>query len=96
MRRLHALQKDIPKSKTFTLDRGESIFVAMWLDFESIVLSKIVSSFTEPQHYIIRLYNDIVYYFTALFFYQTSFLKEKNYVQLHAKLQHVAFSRQLA
>ena len=37
---------------------------AIWSDFETIVLSEITSSFTEPQQdattCILRLYNDIV------------------------------------
>ena len=101
-RRIHALQKDIPKSKKFTLDRGESMSAAIWSDFESIVLPEIVSSFTEPQQdaTILRLYNDIVYYSTApfcIFFLPDNVtFREKNYAQLHAKLQHVACSRHLA
>ena len=99
-RRIHALQKDIPKSKKFALDRGESMSAAIWSDFESIVLSEIVSSFTEPQQdaTILRLYNDIVYYSTApfcIFFLPDNVtFREKNYAQLYAKLQHVASSRQ--
>ena len=61
-RRIHALQKDIPKSKKFALDRGESMSAAIWSDFESTVLAEIVSSFSEPQHdaTILQLYNDII------------------------------------
>ena len=81
-------------------DCGESMSAAIWSDFESIVLSEIVSSFPEPQQHatILRFCNDIVYYSTAPFC--TFFLpdnvtfREKNYTQLHAKLQHVG-SRQL-
>ena len=100
-RRVHALQKEIPKSKKFALDRGESLSAAIWSDFESIVLSEILSSCTEPQQdaTILRLYNDVVYYSTApfcVFFLPDNVtFREKNYTQLHAKLQHVA-SRQLA
>ena len=84
----------------FALDRGESMSAAIWSDFESIVLAEIVSSFSEPQHdaTILRLYNDIVYYSTAPFCIfllpDNVTFREKNYTQLHAKLQHVG-SRQL-
>ena len=65
-RRIHALQKEIQK---IALDRGESMSAAIWSDFESIVLSEIVYSFSEPQPdaTILRLYNDTVYYSTAPF-----------------------------
>ena len=75
---------------------------AIWSDFESIVLSEIISSFTEPQQdaTILGLYNAIVYYSTDplwIFFLPDNVtFREKNCVQLHAKLQHVASSRQLA
>ena len=88
------------KAKKFALDRGESMSAAIWSDFESIVLSEIVSSFTEPQQdaTILRLYNDIVYYSTApfcIFFLPDNVtFREKNYAQPYAKLQHVASSRQ--
>ena len=82
------------KAKKFALDRGESMSAAIWSDFESIVLSEIVSPFSEPQQdaTILRLYNDIVYYSTAPFciFFLPDVItfREKNYTQLHAKLQH--------
>ena len=98
-RRIHTLQKDISKSKK---GLGESMSAAIWSDFESIVLSEIVSSFPEQEQdawpTILRLYNDIVHYSTAPFC--TFFLpdnvtfREKNYMELHAKLQHVGL-RQL-
>jgi hypothetical protein len=32
-RRVHDLQKEIPKSKQFALDRGESLSAAIWSGF---------------------------------------------------------------
>ena len=74
------------------------MWAAIWSDFESIVLSEIVCSFTEPQQdaTILQLYNDIVHYSTApfcIFFLPDVTFREKNYTQLHAKL-HVG-SRQV-
>ena len=84
----------ITEGHTEKQKNGESMSAAIWSDFESIVLSEIVSPFSEPQQdaTILRLYNDIVYYSTAPFciFFLPDVItfREKNYTQLHAKLQH--------
>ena len=93
---IHSEAKDtcITEGHTEKQKNGESMSAAIWSDFESIVLSEIVSPFSEPQQdaTILRLYNDIVYYSTApfciFFLPDVVTFREKNYTQLHAKLQH--------
>jgi len=54
------MQQEIPSSKEFALNRGESPSTAVWSDFESMVLAGICA--LDQQGDIIILYNDIVYY----------------------------------
>jgi len=53
------MQQEIPSSKKFALNRGESLSTVLWADFESMVLAEICA--LDRQGDIIILYN-IVYY----------------------------------
>ena len=48
------------KDKKFALDRGESMPAAIWSDFETIVLSEIVSSFMNHNTMPLHVYYDFI------------------------------------
>ena len=52
---------DLPKSKQFAEDRGETISEAIWSEFESILLDEVCRKVEEVDA-VVKLYNDLVYY----------------------------------
>ena len=90
-RRQHSMQQQIPSSKMFALDRGESLSTAIWSDFESIVLAEICA--LGQQEDITKFYNDIVYYSKSSFcmvpLKEGIVFREKTTSQLSAKLEHM-------
>ena len=91
-RRSHSLQKEIPSSKKFALDRGESLSTAIWSDFESIVLEEISASEQQDES-MIKLFNDIVYYskssFCTIPLTEDIVFREKTSSQISAKIEHI-------
>ena len=62
-RRNHSLQDDIPSSKKFAEDRGETVESGVWSTFESIVLNEVQQIVEENSDLdIVKMYNDIKYY----------------------------------
>ena len=74
-KRKHVFQQDVPTSKRFANECGEEISRGVWSDFESILLSEVITrvSATNEQddqfeyNIITKLYNEVVYYSTAPF-----------------------------
>lgn len=64
--RKHHFQLEMPKSKKFAEDKQEALSKGCWSDFESIVLSEIVSKKTAKEHTPVsdtaKLYNEIYDY----------------------------------
>ena len=95
-RRRHTLQVEIPSSKRFALDRGESISSAIWSDFESIVLHETCTSLPTDAatSLITKVYNDVVYYSTSCFctspLTDDMVLREKTHTQITSKIQHIS------
>ena len=91
-RRSHSLQKEIPSSKNFVLDRGESLSTAIWSDFESIVLEEISASEQQDEN-MTKLFNDIVYYskssFCTIPLTEDIVFREKTSSQISAKIEHI-------
>ena len=66
--RPHSLQVQVPTSKQFAGERGESLSTAIWSDFETIVLMEVISTNKEKDECdTTKLYNDTVYYSTSMF-----------------------------
>ena len=59
---LHVLQQAIPGSKTFALDRGESLSTAIWSDYESIVLGEVCKLAEQEDMDVAEINNNIVHY----------------------------------
>ena len=57
----------VPTSKQFAGERGESLSTAIWSDFETIVLMEIISTNEKDECDTTKLYNDTVYYSTLMF-----------------------------
>ena len=93
-RRPHTMQLQLPSSKRFAEGRNESIPSSIWSDFEIIVLSVVsdeVKSITGEISKVVKFYNDIVYYSTALFCQKPLphdiVFRKKTDIQVQAKLQ---------
>ena len=89
------MQIQVPSAKRFAEERGESIPTSIWSDFESTVLSVIKDSVMNGEESaIVKLYNDTVYYSTALFCHSPLphdiVFREKNHLQIQAKLHFMA------
>ena len=57
----HMLEKEIPPSKKFAVERGEVVSSSIWSDLETIILKEIsIASEEYTHHYVTKLYNDIV------------------------------------
>ena len=93
-RRPHNMQIEVPSAKRFVQEKGGTIPTSIWSDFETIVLSVVrdnVSS--EEVSKIVKQYNDIVYYSTAIFCYKPLphdfVFRQKDEVQVKAKLVYM-------
>ena len=60
-KRKHHFQVDLPQSKQFAQERGETISEAIWSEFETIVLYEVCQK-VEDMDAVVKLYNDVVYY----------------------------------
>ena len=60
-KRKHHFQVDLPQSKQFAQERGETISEAIWSEFETIVLYEVCQT-VEDMDAVVKLYNDVVYY----------------------------------
>ena len=55
------LEKEIPPSKKFAVERREIVSSSIWSDLETIILKEIsIASEEYTHHYVTKLYNDIV------------------------------------
>ena len=83
------MQVEIPDSKKFAIDRGESMSNAIWSDFEAIVLSEVCAHGEDTES--TKLYNDIVYFAKSKFctnhLPQNVVFREKTREQIQYKLQ---------
>lgn len=88
-RNKHYMQVEIPDSKKFAIDRGESMSNAIWSDFEAIVLSEVCAHGEDTES--TKLYNDIVYFAKSRFctnhLPQNVVFREKTREQIQYKLQ---------
>ena len=93
-RRLHSLQTDIPTSKRFAVERGESLSNGSWSDFESIVLEEIMMHHQDAAAIdITNTYNKIVYYSKSTFcntpLQKDVVFRQKTTTQVNNKMQYV-------
>ena len=91
---MHTLQLQLPTSKKFAIDRGESLSDAIWSDFETIIVMEVSqSSEYKDASTITKLYNDIVYYSSSLFcscpLPHSVVFREKTIHQVQSKVQHM-------
>ena len=91
-RQPHMLEKEIPPSKKFAVERGEMVSSSIWSDLETIILKEIsIASKEYTHHSVTKLYNDIVYYSTCCFCTHTlpenAILREKSLQQVSFKLR---------
>ena len=94
-RRPHSLQQEIPSSKRFALDRGESLSKGTWSDFETIVIDEICKLSRKQQldKNITEAYNNIVYYSKSTFctipLESTIVFREKTSAQISSKIAYM-------
>ena len=57
----HHCQVDLPQSKKFAQERGETISEALWSEFKTIALYEVYHK-VKDMDVVVKLYNDLVYY----------------------------------
>ena len=94
-RRMHLMQHvDIPSAKRFAQERKEILTETHWSDFETIVLSEVAKQVESSNcQSIQKVYNDVVYYSTALFctnpLSPDIVFRRKTQEQIQAKLKYI-------
>ena len=58
IKRKHAFQIELPKSKKIAEERGEAITQSLWSDFETIVLDECCKSGDNADNTLVKSYND--------------------------------------
>lgn len=98
-RTVHSLQVKIPTSKKFAVEKGEDISTALWSEFETIAILKVLKhleSNSEGDDDITKIYNDVVYYSKSLFctlhLPEGAVFRNKTSTQIRCKLQHISKS----